>query len=242
METVWKPTNAMDHGTEPIHGREELRMRSPRVEAQKTHSQRLESIGMLASGVAHELNNPLGVVMSLAHLIEDDANSSAKLQGFAAIIMAETTRMADIVRNLLNFSRHDTLSAHPTDIHDLVNRTLSLMRSTFRKDQIEVIAEIPEGLPAVRCRSQQIQQVLMNLLTNARDALNDRFPGASPDKVIRIAAKLFEHAGGTWVRLTVEDRGSGYPPRFPATCSTRSSRPSPKTREPGWASRSAKGS
>ena len=181
-------------------------------EAQMTQSQRLESIGMLASGVAHELNNPIGIVMSLAQLILEDGGSTPESQGFAAIIKAESERMAGLVRNLLSFSRHNNESPHPADVRELIDKTLALMRATFRRDRIEVITEVPEGLPKIRCRGPQIQQVLMNLLTNAQDALNTRFPDASPDKMIRITVRSHERTGETWIRLTVEDRGIGVPP------------------------------
>ena len=184
------------------------------VEAPETHSQRLESIGMLASGVAHELNNPLGVVMSLAHLIKDDARTAGNIQGFAAIIIAESARMAEMVRSLLHLSGHDNEPPRNIDVRDLVERTISLMHPTFRKDGIMMTADISNGLPLVRCQSQQIQQVLMNLLTNARDTTNEAFPGVSPEKVIRVMARAFDRGGHPWVRITVEDKGAGISPEI----------------------------
>jgi len=214
MESALIPTKAVTRDKERIHLRDELRVLAPKVEAQKAHSQRLESLGMLASGVAHELNSPLGIVMSLGHLIMDDDDSNTKAQGFAAIIVAEAERMAALIRDLLSFSRHDSESARPVDLRELIDKTLGLLRSTLQKDRIEVIVQVPEGLPRVQCRSQQIQQVLMNLLTNAQDASNARFLGASPEKTIRVSASPLERAGGTWIRLTVEDNGIGIQPEL----------------------------
>ena len=184
----------------------------PRAAPRTAHAQRLESLGSLASGVAHELNSPIGIVMSLAHLIMDDEDATERAQGFASIIRAETERMASIVRTLLSYSREDTEPPRPTDLRELVDRVMSLMRSSLRKDRIEVAVRMPKTLPLVRCRGQQIQQVLMNLLTNARDASNARYPGASPDKVIRIVARPRERGGELWVRITVEDNGTGVHP------------------------------
>jgi signal transduction histidine kinase len=82
----------------------------------------------------------------------------------------------------------------------------------MRHDNIRIDVEKPEELPKVRCRSQQIQQVLMNLITNARDALNERYPKYDEDKVLRIALSSIERDGQVWVRTTVEDHGTGIAP------------------------------
>jgi len=86
------------------------------------------------------------------------------------------------------------------------------MRTLLLKDQIALQCDIPKGLPSLKCRSHQIQQVLMNLLTNARDSLNERYPKSADDKAIRIEAAAFEKEGAPWVRLTIEDHGCGIPP------------------------------
>ncbi len=180
-----------------------------RLQDQVAQSQRLEAIGTLASGVAHEINNPLGIVMNFAQLILDEPDTSAVSRDCAAAIVRQSERMATIVRTLLAFARREREDHLPTDLGALVAGTLSLVHASLRKDQIKLSADLPDGLPRLRCRGQQIQQVLMNLLTNARDALNDRFPGSSPDKVIHITARPFERDGAPWIRLTVADRGVG---------------------------------
>jgi PAS domain S-box-containing protein len=180
------------------------------MEAQLRQSQKLESIGTLASGVAHEINNPLTGIINYAHLIRD-RTSDASLRRFAEGIAREGERVAEIVRNLLAFSRHEKESHSPARIHDIVNGTLSLVTAVLRKDQIRVEVDVPSDLPNVRCRSQQIQQVLMNLLTNARDALNARYPEFDEDKVVRIVARSVSEDGKGWIRLTVEDHGAGIP-------------------------------
>jgi PAS domain S-box-containing protein len=179
------------------------------TEANSREHQKLESIGTLASGVAHEINNPLNVVLNYGQLIMDNPEDLAQARDFAGQIIKESRRMAVIVSNLLNFSRRETETHNSANIGDIVDRTLSLVQMLLRKDQITIQCDIPAGLPLIMCRSQQIQQVLMNLLTNARDALNDRYPKASPDKTIRILAVPCEKDGEVMVRLTVEDHGSG---------------------------------
>ncbi len=178
------------------------------MEAQLRQSQKLESIGTLASGVAHEINNPLTGIINYAYLIRD-GTSDAALMRFAEGIAREGERVAEIVKNLLSFSRHEKESHSPARIRDIVDETLSLVTAVLRKDQIRVEVDVPSDLPNVRCRSQQIQQVLMNLLTNARDALNARYPGFDEDKVVHVEAQNVSEGGKRWIRLTVEDHGSG---------------------------------
>jgi predicted ATPase/signal transduction histidine kinase len=195
------------------------------LEAQIRQQQRLESIGTLASGVAHEINNPIQGIMNYAELISTNATQQDVVEEFAAEIICEAERVATIVRNLLAFSRHEGLQPiAATDLGALVERTLSLIHSIVHKDQITLRVVIPPGLPLVRCRGQQIQQIIMNLVTNARDALNTMFGGYDGGKWIEIRAEqLFhvehadhvEHAADCgWVRLTVEDLGPGIPAKI----------------------------
>ncbi len=181
------------------------------MQEQMAQMQRLESIGTVASGVAHEINNPLGIVMNFAQMIMETKGTSLENRDSAATIISECQRMAGIVRNLLLFARHEMEPHTPSDVATLVNNTLSLIRTSLRKDQIDLVSRIPPSLPLVRCRSQKIQQVLMNLLTNSRDALNSRYSGYSPEKVIRVEVSPFERDGAAWIRITVEDRGGGIP-------------------------------
>ena len=185
-------------------------------------SQKLESIGTLAGGVAHEINNPINGIMNYAQLIRDGlrtgdeidvqavSDSEARtIDTFAEEIIAETERVARIVRSLLQFARHDKQSRSPARLCDIVESALTLVRTILRRDRIHLDVDVPEDLPKVRCRSQQIQQVIMNLVTNARDALNEKYPSHHEDKVIRLSAESREAGGDLWVRLTVEDRGPG---------------------------------
>ncbi|KIG18509.1 sensor histidine kinase [Enhygromyxa salina] len=186
------------------------------LEAQMRQQQRLEAIGTLASGVAHEINNPIQGIMNYAELISASPHKRELVEEFAAEIFHESERVATIVRNLLSFSRHEGLApVADTNLGALVNSTLSLIHSIVFKDQITLRIAIPADLPLVRCRSQQIQQIVMNLVTNARDALNSTIGRDHETKQIEIRAERLlrpEHAShGAWVRLTVEDQGPGIP-------------------------------
>jgi predicted ATPase/signal transduction histidine kinase/tRNA A-37 threonylcarbamoyl transferase component Bud32 len=183
-----------------------------RLESQLRQQQRLESIGTLASGVAHEINNPVQGIMNYAELIGERADDPALVEEFAREIGDESQRVATIVRNLLAFSRQERESPYETaDVAALIEDTLSLVRTVIRKDQIKLDVVVAEELPTLRCRTQQIQQIIMNLVTNARDALNERWKDFAEQKRIELRADAFEREGRSWVRISVEDRGGGIP-------------------------------
>ncbi len=183
------------------------------MEAQLRQSQKLESIGTLAGGVAHEINNPISGIMGYAQLLKDrNADGHKWIQEFADEIIQETERVATIVRNLLSFARYDRDRVYDNvRICDVVEGALSLVRTVLRHDQITLNVEVPEDLPLIHCHSQEIQQVLMNLITNARDALNAKYPGYDENKRIAISADVWKPAGIQYVRTTVTDTGTGIP-------------------------------
>jgi PAS domain S-box-containing protein len=183
-----------------------------RLEAQLRQQQKLESIGTLAAGVAHEINNPLNGILNYGQLLVNRLGEDDPHRRWAENIVRESERVSGIVRNLLSFSRQDQQHHSPARMADIVGTTLTLVRALFRKDQIVIECDVAEDLPRVRCRSQQIQQVLLNLLTNARDALNERFPSHDERKRIRITGGTIAREGREWLRLTVEDQGAGIAP------------------------------
>ena len=164
-----------------ITERREYERNKDELEMQLRQKQKLESIGTLAGGVAHEINNPVNGIINYAQLIIDDAEAE-HLKAYSEEIIHEGQRVAEIVKNLLSFARQEKQSHSPAQISDIINQTISLIRTVIRHDQITLEMNIPEGLPNIKCRSQQIQQVIMNLITNARDALNAKYNGFHEDK------------------------------------------------------------
>lgn len=180
-----------------------------KLEAQFKQSQKMESIGMLAGGVAHEINNPIGIIMNLAELILQEAGEDVQVKMDAEEIIGECKRIANIVKNLLAFSRQEEDERTFTDIHEVIDSTLVLTNKILSKDEIKYSTDIAEDLPMIKCSGQQIKQVIMNLITNARDALNDRYPGYHENKRLKIYAGYLEGSNKEWVRLTIEDYGTG---------------------------------
>lgn len=181
------------------------------TEAQLRQQQKLEAIGTLAGGVAHEINNPINGIMNYAQLILDSVGDTGSGSEYAREIIAESERISDIVKSLLQFSRIEKQSHSYASIKDIINQTVSLIRTVIKKDQIDFVISLQDDLPDIKCRSQQIQQVLMNLLTNSRDALNEKYPGFDKDKIIRLFCVQIQYDGRRWIRITVEDHGNGIP-------------------------------
>lgn len=207
------PDGLLSIGTvKDITDQKHLERSRKQLDAQLRHQQKLESIGTLAGGVAHEINNPINIIMNYGELIQKQVPCNDTIKLYAGEVISEGNRIADIVRNLLAFARQENESHSPATMYDIVSTTLSLTSKILKKDQIRIESQVPKDLPKIKCRSQQIQQVLMNLITNARDALNERFPGYHDDKVIHIHTRPLVKNGEPWIRTSVTDYGSGIAP------------------------------
>ncbi len=198
-----------------ITERERTEQERARLEAQLRQEQRLNSIGTLAAGMAHEINNPINGIMGYAQLIQDGLESGdGELGEYAAGIICETNRVTTLIRDLLRFAEPRKQGRRPARMCDIVTAACSLVLPALRTDQIAVDVHVPEQLPKIRCRSRQIQQVLTDLLMNARDALNQKYPGHDDGKRITISATLIAKDDQPWLRTTIEDCGIGIAPEL----------------------------
>ncbi len=209
-----------DSNSEPMYSittiqditvRKELEENNAMMEARLRDQQKLEAIGTLAGGVAHEINNPINGIMNYSQLILDLVDEKGEASGYAKEILHETNRVAEIVKNLLQFSRREKQQYSKANVEDIINQTLSLVNTIIKLDQIDFEVNIPRNLSKINCRSQQIQQVLMNLLTNARDALNQKYEGYHEDKKLILSCKKIVKYKKGWIRIIVEDHGNGIP-------------------------------
>lgn len=179
------------------------------MEAHLRNQQKLGAIGTLASGVAHEINNPINGIMNYSQLIIDENIENEKVNRYATEIMNESSRVTYIVKNLLNFSRQDKITDSNGNIPEALEKTLSLINAVIRHDHIELIIDIKEDLPTLSCNCQELQQVLMNLITNARDALNEKYPDDNKDKIIKLSCAKYSENDKKYIRIIVEDHGNG---------------------------------
>ncbi len=174
-----------------------------RTQARLVHAEKLSAVGELASGVAHEINNPLTTILGQAHLLLADTELKPLVRDRLTIIADETARTARIVQNLLMFARHYTPERRPCVLADQVRRVLDLKIYQLQHDDIEVVTEFAP-CPPVSADENQIQQVLLNLVQNAHQAMSAR--DGTRTLTLRVRA-----AGG-YGRVEVLDSGSGIPP------------------------------
>jgi two-component system NtrC family sensor kinase len=136
-------------------------------------SEKLASVGRMAAGIAHEINNPLTGLLTLEHLLKDEKGLSKKGREYLDIMYNETTRMREIVMGLLNFARESSAEMTPLDINEVIQKWLTLLRSQKEFDDIAIEEKLAEGLPQVQGDANQLQQVLVNLSLNACEAMTD---------------------------------------------------------------------
>ncbi len=170
---------------------------------QEMKAEKMLALGEMLSGVAHELNNPLASVVGFSQLLLSQAHEE-KTRRRLTIIAEEAQRARRIVHNLLDVARARAPARAPVDLEELVNGILSLFAHQFRLENIQVDWAPPPGLPPVLGDRHQLQQVLVNLISNAQHALRS----ARGERRLRVQA---DTAGGR-VRLQLSDTGPGIPP------------------------------
>lgn len=184
--------------------RQRLDEQSRSVHRQLLQADKMAALGQTVSGVAHELNNPLATILSWAErLIEHPLDDTAR-RG-AAIIASEAERAARIVRNLLTFSRNRQSTRAVVDLNGIVRDTLRLRAHDTRSAHVTVHEELTADLPGVFADAHQMQQVLLNLVINAEQALHGA--GGSAVIVVRTGCD----AARAQVSLEVADNGPGVP-------------------------------
>jgi two-component system, NtrC family, sensor kinase len=172
---------------------------------------KLAAIGELAAGVAHEVNNPVTGIINFAQILLDNYELDSAGIDIVQKIIKEGARIASITHNLISFARADSGERKPVNPVEIVNESLALVQHQLQKDGIMVVTEFPKNDSFIVADFRQLQQVLLNLISNSRYALNARYPGFDSRKIIEIYC-LEKHAGGHPVyRITVKDYGTGLP-------------------------------
>ncbi len=178
------------------------------MKAEAMRSAQLASVGELAAGVAHEINNPINGIINYAQIILDDPDDDESIDLLKRVIK-EGKRIASIVSNLLDFSSRREDSAETVSIRKIIDNCLELVNHRFKNDMIILDLQLPDDLPLVYCNAQQIQQVLLNIISNSRYALNDKYKKADPNKIFTIAGVEIKRDKQSYVRLTLTDNGTG---------------------------------
>ena len=172
---------------------------------QLLQAEKMAALGQTISGVAHELNNPLASILSWAERLSQRTNLDAAVRRGLETILSESERAARIVRNLLTFARKRQTTRAMVDVNQVVRETLALRAYEQRVSNIDVIDALAAGLPQVFADGHQLQQVLLNLVINAEQAM------LSANGRGTIVVRTWHDAGHDAVILEINDDGPGIP-------------------------------
>jgi len=170
------------------------------LERQLAQADKMSSIGLLAAGVAHEVNTPLAVISSYAQLLAKQLQGDEKRSELLDKITKQTFRASEIVNNLLNFSRTSGAEFGSVDLNRIIHDTLALLEHQFKTARIRVVGELEPALPDIHGNQGKLQQVFLNLFLNAKDAM--------PQGGTLTVRTSHDHG----VRVHVIDTGSGIAP------------------------------
>ena len=171
-----------------------------RMEEQMSQTEKLTSLGLLAAGVAHEVNTPLAVISNYIQMLAKQMPEDDPRHSIIEKIVKQTFRASEIVNNLLNFSRTGAAELANIDVNRVVEETLSLVAHPLKTSQIQVVKNLGNALPSVRGSANKLQQVFLNLFLNARDAM----PSGG-----MLEVKTAAHNGS--VEIEIVDTGAGIP-------------------------------
>ena len=177
---------------------EELRKQTQR---QLMRSEKLAALGRMAAGIAHEINNPLTGVLMYSHLLLDSLPEGEQNWEDAEVIVKETTRCRELIRDLLDFSRETIPHKEQVNINEIIKKTISIIEKQVYFENVEIIKELSEGLPEIMIDINQFEQVLINLALNAVESMSD-----GGKLIVRTMA-----LESTSVIIKVIDTGSGIP-------------------------------
>ncbi len=195
--------------------RESDSARLKRMESQR-HRQKLEALGTLAAGVAHEINNPLTGILNYAEIVKGQVKDNESLIRNVDVIIRESERISGIVRSLLGFAhKEEGIKAH-VSTGEILHSSIQLLMPFLIKDGITVegddfFSETEPGkeIPLVMGEPQKLKQVFLNLITNARDSLNEKFPTPNGEKKISVSQDTIYKNKSRFVRITIRDLGMG---------------------------------
>ena len=170
------------------------------LEGQLSQADKLSSIGLLAAGVAHEVNTPLAVISSYTQMLAKQLQGDPQKSGLLEKITRQTFRASEIVNNLLNFSRTSGTEFADVDVNKVITDTLALLEHQFKTAKIQVRSELTPGISTIQGNPGRLQQVFLNLFLNAKDAM-------AGGGTLNVAT-----SNGDMVSVRVTDSGSGIAP------------------------------
>jgi PAS domain S-box-containing protein len=181
-----------------------------KLQEQLRQAQKMEAIGTLAGGVAHDFNNILGIILGYAQELLDKEGDPTELSRNAGVILGAAERGAKVVKQLLTFARKTGTEHKPLDVNSLIRDTLDILREIFPKT-MNFRIDLDPTLPVIQGDHNQLQQALINICLNARDAMPEG--GTLSIRTSRMSAAeirdRFIEANGSFIRVDVTDTGTG---------------------------------
>jgi signal transduction histidine kinase len=171
------------------------------LQAKLAHSEKMATIGRLVSGVAHEVNNPLAAILGFTDLLLENPEVPGSAREDLQIILQETQRTKDIVQDLLSFARQRPVQRELVQVNSVLRQTIKLRSYDFASHGVEVVEDFEETLAAALGDSQQLQQVFLNILNNAYDAVQDAGQRGNIRIHTRRQAEMIE--------VAISDNGTG---------------------------------
>jgi len=180
--------------------------------ADSLRTAQMAAIGELAAGVAHEVNNPITGIINFAQLLLDDSDKDSLQAELLDRIVNEGERIALIIKNLLSFARESEKENEAVEIAEVITKSLSLIEHQFKKDGIKLNKTFSGESCQIFGNFTQLQQVILNVLSNARFALNERYSGADENKKIEISCYPFiKETEKPVIQISITDSGTGIP-------------------------------
>jgi PAS domain S-box-containing protein len=181
------------------------------LEQQLWQAQKMESIGTLASGVAHDFNNILGIILGYASLLYQKPLDAVRLHEYADSIMKAADRGAALVRQILTFARKSEFKLEKVDVNSIIGELAKMLGETFPKT-ITLSLQLEKALPALSIDRTQLHQALLNLCVNARDAMSDHGGLTIATHLVAgdvLGSRFTAAFGRTFVEISVRDDGVG---------------------------------
>src|SRR5882724_5643842 len=171
------------------------------LQAKLAHSEKMATIGRLVSGVAHEVNNPLAAILGFTDLLLENPEVPLSARDDLQIILQETQRTKDIVQDLLSFARQRPVQREPVQVNSVLRQTIKLRSYDFASHGVEVLEDFEEALAPALGDSQQLQQVFLNILNNAYDAVQEAGQ--------RGRIKIHTRRRTDMIEVAISDNGTG---------------------------------
>lgn len=186
------------------------------LERESVIHRQLAALGELAAGIGHEINNPITGIINCAQILLNKSSEGSREKDLAGRIIKEGDRIAKIVHSLLFFAGSNSASEEkvPTSLYKIMSDVLILNDAQTRKDGIKIKCDISQELPSIFVHPQQIQQVFLNIISNARYALNQKYPGMHDDKILEILSEEVTIDGCSYLKIIFYDHGIGIPARI----------------------------